>query len=127
MVGQRGCPVAQHRDAAKQRHWLDVIRRWQRSPTTIRAFCQRHQVNEASFHSWRRVLRERGLLDERRIPRHATASARPVFVKLTTLDARPTDTPIEVVLNHRRLLRVQPGFDADLLLELVRLLEEPAC
>ena len=35
------------------------------------------------------------------------------------------DSAIEVVLGDRRLLRVRPGFDAELLLELVRLLEEP--
>jgi hypothetical protein len=38
-----------------------------------------------------------------------------------------TGSAIELVLHPRRLLRVRPGFDADLLLELVRLLEEPAC
>jgi hypothetical protein len=30
-------------------------------------------------------------------------------------------------LNQGRRLRVWPGFDADMLRELVRLLEEPAC
>ena len=34
---------------------------------------------------------------------------------------------IEVVLTKRRRLRVRPGFDADLLLELVRLLEDASC
>jgi hypothetical protein len=32
-----------------------------------------------------------------------------------------------LVLNHQRVLRLRPGFDADQLLQLVRLLEEPAC
>lgn len=56
-----------------------------------------------------------------------TAAETPAFVELSTLDAEPTGSPIELVLNHRRLLRVRPGFDADMLLQLVRLLEEPAC
>ena len=120
--------MAQRPDAAKQNRWLELIRRWQRSQITVREFCQRHQVSEASFFSWRRVLRERGLLDEPRTSRTATASAdAPAFVKLTTLDTRPAGSPIELVLNHRRLLRVWTGFDADVLLELIRLLEEPAC
>ena len=117
--------MAQRPDAAKQSRWLELIRRWQRSQTSVREFCQRHQVSEASFFSWRRVLRERGLLDEpmpAKIPTDV-----PAFVKLTTLDGEPTFSPIELVLNQRRLLRVRPGFDADMLLELVRLLEEPAC
>jgi transposase-like protein len=120
--------VAQHRDAAKQRRWLELIRRWQQSPTTVREFCQRHRVSAASFFSWRRILRERGLLGEPRTSRTATASADArAFVRLATLDAVPAGSPIELVLNHRRLLRVWTGFDADVLLELIRLLEEPAC
>jgi transposase len=117
--------VAQRPDVAKQDRWLELIRRWQRSQITVREFCQRHQVSEASFFSWRRVLRERGLLDE---PMPAKSSADgPAFVKLTTLAAEPTASSVELVLNQGRRLRVWPGFDADMLLELVRLLEEPAC
>jgi transposase-like protein len=117
--------MAQRPDVAKQERWLELIRRWQRSQSTIRDFCERHQLNEASFFSWRRVLRERGLLDEPMSPKPSVDT--PAFVKLTTLDAEPSVTPIELVLNSRRMLRVRPGFDADMLLELVRLLEEPAC
>jgi transposase-like protein len=117
--------MARRPDVAKQDRWLELIRRWQRSQSTIGEFCERHQVSEASFFSWRRVLRERGLLDE---PMPSTnAAAAPAFVKLTTLDAERTGSAIELVLNQRRVLRVRPGFDADMLLELVRLLEEPAC
>ena len=48
-------------------------------------------------------------------------------------NSRPSGQPervstIEVVLEQRGgVLRVRPGFDADMLLELVRLLEEPPC
>ena len=117
--------MAQRPDPLKQERWLELIRRWQHSHTTIREFCERHHVSEASFFSWRRVLRERGLLDE---PMSAKISAdAPAFVKLTTVVAEPAVSPIELVLNQGRLLRLRPGFDADMLLELVRLLEEPAC
>ena len=117
--------MAQRPDAAKQERWLELIRRWQRSQSTVREFCQRHHVSEASFFAWRRVLRERGLLDEPAASKCSIPA--PAFVKLTTLDAEPTASPIELVLNQRRLLRVRPGFDANMLLELVRLLEERAC
>ena len=103
--------MAQRPDAAKQAHWLELIRRWQRSQITVREFCRRHQVSEASFFSWRRVLRERGLLVEpmaSKLPIDA-----PAFVKLSTLRGESTVSPIEVVLNHQRLLRVRPGFDAN--------------
>ena len=108
-------------DAGKQQRWLKLVRRWQNSQLTVREFCQRHQVSEANFYAWRRVLRERGLLPESL----ATLEPMPAFVKLT-VDAAAAPSVVEVVLD-KRVLRVRPGFDADMLLELVRLLEEPAC
>jgi hypothetical protein len=121
--------MAQHPDASKQNRWLELIGRWQQSQLIIREFCERHQVSEASFFWWRRVLRERGLLDEPADPKTAkTACKPPTFVKLTPAEPEPTPaTAIELVLGDRRVLRVRPGFDAELLLELVRLLEEPSC
>jgi transposase-like protein len=116
--------LAQRPDAAKQVRWLELIRRWQRSQTTVREFCRRHRISEASFFSWRRVLRERGLLHD---PVPLTTADAPAFVKLSMLDAELSVSPVELVLGQRRVLRVRPGFDADMLLQLVRLLEERAC
>src|SRR5438876_9703121 len=110
--------MAQHPDAAKQRRWLEFIRRWQQSQTTVREFCEHHQVSEASFFSWRRVLRERGLLDEPKTAK--TSPDAPAFVECAMADAEPTVSPIELVVKQRWLLRVRPGFDATVLLELVR-------
>jgi phage antirepressor YoqD-like protein len=119
--------MAQRPDLEKQGRWLALIRRWQRSQTTVtvREFCEQHQVSEASFFSWRRVLRERGLLEE---PKTAKASAdAPAFVEFAIADAKPIVSFVELVVKQRWLLRVRPGFDADMLLELVHLLEERAC
>jgi transposase-like protein len=114
--------MAHHPDASKQMRWLDLVHRWQRCQLTVREFCQRHHVSEASFFSWRRVLRQRGLLDE---PVTAKSDSL-AFVKLTLPPKPPRVRVVEVVLG-KRVLRVRPGFDAAMLLELVRLLEEPAC
>jgi|HubBroStandDraft_1064217.scaffolds.fasta_scaffold129658_3 transposase-like protein len=122
--------MALHPDASKQKRWLELIGRWQQqSQLTIREFCERHQVSEASFFSWRRVLRQRGLLDEPAAPKAAKSTPQsPAFVKLTPVGPEPTAaSAVELVLGDRRVLRVRPGFDAELLLELVRLLEEPSC
>src|SRR5258707_13059410 len=119
--------MAQHPDAAKQGRWLALIRRWQRLHTTVtvREFCEQHQVSEASFFSWRRVLRERGLLDEPKTAK--TSPDAPAFVEGAMADAEPTVSPIELVVKQRCLLRVRPGFDATVLLGLGRLLEERWC
>lgn len=112
--------MGQRVDFGKQDHWVKLVQHWQRSGLSVRDFCECHRLSEASFYSWRRVLRERGLLHDE--PAHAD---KPAFVNLTVA-AEAAPSVVEVVLGER-VLRVRPGFDADLLLELVRLLEEPAC
>ena len=114
--------MAQRPDASKQTRWLDLIQRWQRSQLTIREFCECHHVSEASFFSWRRVLRQRGLLDEP----IATKADSPAFVKLTLPPESAAASTVELVVGDR-LLRVRPGFDPDMIRQLVRLLEEPPC
>ena len=106
-------------DAGKQTRWLTLVRRWQRSKLSVRAFCRQHDISENNFYAWRRVLRERGLLDEP-TPTRAT----PTFVQLGHGEA--ADVAIEVVLG-RRVVRVRHGFDGDTLRQLLALLEEPAC
>lgn len=109
--------------AGKQARWLDLVERWQRSNLSVREFCRRHQLSEPSFYSWRRVLRERGLLDQ---PTAGAQAQTPAFVKLTLPAQAVPSSVIEVVLG-RRVLRVPAGFDADAFLHLVRLLEDASC
>ena len=119
--------MALRRDASKQRCWLNLVRRWQRTQLTVREFCQLHQLSEANFYAWRRVLRERGLMQDSPLPLEEPAA----FVKLNVETVAVADpapaSALELVLSERRLLRVRPGFDPATLLALVRLLEEPAC
>ena len=65
-------------DAGKQERWLVLVRRWQRSQLSVRAFCRRERPSEANFYAWRRVLHERGLLNDPAIP-----VAAPAFVQVT--------------------------------------------
>jgi len=120
--------MALRHDAGKQHCWLNLIRRWQRSKLTVREFCQVHQLREANFYAWRRVLRDRGLIqDSLSRKQEPVESAAFVKLRVETEAAPVTASAVELVLCERRLLRVRPGFDPDTLLELVRLLEEPAC
>ena len=117
--------MARQVDSAKQRHWLDLILLWQRSRLTVRAFCLRHRLNEPSFYSWRRVLRQRGLLGNE--PADDPGMATPAFVQLTVADSPAGPKSIELILPKGRRLRVRPGFDANTLRQLLRVLEDPAC
>jgi transposase-like protein len=110
-------------DGSKQARWLDLVQRWQRSQLSVREFCERHHLSEASFYSWRRVLQQRGLIDP---PTRAGQSETPAFVKVALPDPPAVGSAIELVVGQR-VVRVRPGFDAAMLLELLRVLEEPAC
>ena len=127
------------RNSAKEKYWRRLLLQWRRSGLTGRGFCAERGVREANFYSWRREIarRDQAAVGRKRAPERSAdqpvapgPSARPAaptFLKLT-FDSDTTISPaIEVVVSERRLLRVRPGFDADLLRQLVRVLEEPSC
>ncbi len=39
--------------------WRGHVAAWQGSGESIRGYCRRHELSEASFHAWHRVLRQR--------------------------------------------------------------------
>jgi transposase-like protein len=121
--------MARQPDPRKQQHWLDLVRRCDQSHLTVRAFCARHGLSQASFYLWRRVLRQRGLLNDQHAPtpRAPQPASRAAFVQLTVDAEASASRAIELVLSNRRLLRIPAGFDPATLRQLLRLLEEPAC
>jgi hypothetical protein len=122
----------QWRDAAKEKFWRRMVRRWRHSGLTVRAFCEQHQLSEASFYGWRRVLARR---DQETAPPGAAVSGAvlPAFVQVEVAAGRsvPGDSDaaaegIEVVVRGR-VVRLRRGFDAALLRQVLRVLEEPTC
>ena len=65
------------RSAEKEHAWRDRIARWRSSGLSVRAFCKRHKMNEASFYAWQR---ERASRDKKKSLRSKTAKrAAPAF------------------------------------------------
>jgi hypothetical protein len=110
------------RDLAKERFWRQAIRRRQASGSSVREFCLRERLSQASFHNWRREIARRDaevhtLAVARKTPRRAkstsradkrTPSASP-FVPVV-VDAAPSAS-VEIVLADDTLVRVPPGCD----------------
>ena len=118
--------MAQRSDSGKQRHWLDLIRLWQQSKLSVRAFCRRHRLSEPSFYCWRRTLQQRGLIGK--LPgEDAVKTETPAFVQVSVAAAAAGPRSIELVLAKGRRLRLRPGFDVNTLRQLLRVLEEPTC
>jgi len=116
------------RNSAKERHWRRLLRQWRRSGLTPRAFCAGQGVNESSFYGWRREIARRDVESEASsVAQQSSNAAAPAFIKLAITPDSTLPAAIEVIVAGRRVLRVRPGFDAGLLRQLVRLLEEPSC
>ena len=47
------------RSIEKERHWRQIVARFERSGMKVRAFCDRARIKEQQFFTWRRELRRR--------------------------------------------------------------------
>ena len=128
-------PTPERRDPTKERSWRRLLRLWQRSGQTGRDFCAAHGISEASFYAWRREIARRDQ-EETAPPKPALRSVSPTpsastplpaFVEVMVDAGAPAPAPLEVVVAHGRRVRVPAGFDAELLRQLLRVLEEPSC
>jgi transposase-like protein len=70
---------SKQRDPQRERFWRDAMSAWQASGLSVRQYCRRHELAEASFYYWRRQLQRR---DAQRVP-----SSPPAFVPITVVPA----------------------------------------
>lgn len=117
-------------DLQKQKHWEEVMRRWQEGGQSVRAYCQAEGLRESAFYFWRRELARRGYRGDapngvRPQPRSAALSFLPVRV----VEPRLTEAArgVEIVLPQGRTVRVQAGFDRQTLAEVLAVLEVRPC
>jgi transposase len=117
-MSQRG----RERDVNKEQFWRDAIRRWRRSGQTIRGFCRKQGLSEASFHAWRRTIAQR----DEQVPCATPVEREPVFVPLRLIPTvlASNAVPLELVLGSGRIVRVPPGFDAGTLRQLLAVLHD---
>jgi hypothetical protein len=101
------------RDPRKEQHWRRYLQLWQHSNLTVRDFCDRHHLGEASFYAWRRLLRQRDAVAAPFVAVHVIPDEQP-----------PPASPLEVVLADGRCIRVPIGFDPVTLQRLLAILEE---
>jgi desulfoferrodoxin (superoxide reductase-like protein) len=108
---------AKQRDPRKEAHWRMHLQRQQASGGTARAYCRLHGLAESAFHYWRREIARR----DRQNQAVDQAAFVPVVVE------SPAESAIEVMLASGHVVRVRAGFDAEVLRQLLALLETPAC
>jgi transposase-like protein len=111
------------RSRQREEFWRRIVMGQPASGRSIRVWCQRHQVTEASFYAWRRTLAQRGIL---RRPTAKQPRAQLVAVEVargpnTSLGS----TPLGLVVGDLRI-EIVSGFDDDTLRRLINVLRETA-
>ena len=105
----------QRRDAGREQFWREVIAAWHESGKSVRAFCRRRGLQEASFYAWRRTLRQR---DEQQ------AAAQPAkFVPVRVV----ADALLEIALPSGLVVRVPAATQASAVATLVAALRAASC
>jgi len=131
------------REIQRQRHWQKIVRGQQESGQSVRAYCRRAGIEESAFYWWRRELARRSRQgDDLRQPRRTSPkgkSGRPAtrrspriaaeFLPVhVTADRRPEGgRGVEMLLADGHVLRIQPGFDRQTLLDVLGALEGRGC
>jgi hypothetical protein len=121
------------RDPALEREWRGRLRRHEKSGLTVRAFCEQEGVSEHRFFWWRRRLKQgkspasQQARGSRKRENAITAELkrRPSFlpVEIAGFSTEPS-AHLEIVVDQPPRIRVAPGFDAELLRQVVRALEQ---
>ena len=130
-LGPRGTT----RDVSLEQAWRDRIERQQQSGLRIPAFCQQHGIVAAQFYWWRRELErrasgvartQRSFLRAKKVKRASPADA-PRFLPVRVATTPETASHIEVVLDQPWRIALKQGFNPDVLVELLRVLERRSC
>jgi transposase-like protein len=105
----------------REQFWRRHIDQQLASGLNIRAYCRQYALNEPSFYSWRRTIRERDRQPTSPTPKPHAA---PAFLPVAVVDApaRPHDAPIEIRLADGHRVRVRPGCDRALLADVLAIL-----
>jgi transposase len=100
-------------DAAATRQWVERLKRFAAGPHTVAAFCTAEGVSQSNFYLWRRRLAQ-------------PAPASPVVPMRVAPPPTPA-TPIELALPSGTVVRFPADARPELLIAVVRGLEERPC
>jgi len=109
------------RSRQREEFWRRIVTRQPKSGLSIRAWCARHGVTEASFYAWRRTL-------ARRAATAKNSRARLVAVDVAGAGGANTSVgsaSLQLVMNDLRV-EIGAGFDGETLRRLVGVLREAA-
>ena len=124
------------RDLALERAWRERMRRYEKSGLTIREFCEQEGLVAHQFSWWRGQLKRRAAKSaprkrtvKRKASQRTQVARRPntpaaSFVPVQVEPSSRAQPLVEIVLGKPPRIRVTSGFDADLLRQVIHVLEQ---
>jgi transposase-like protein len=112
-------------DRSKEDFWRRMIRRQAGSGVSVRDWCRRHSVSEASFYWWRRRLARTGR-PARKSGRRKSSTPQFVPVRVTADQAGAANSRldcIEIVLPGTQRVRVLGAVDRQALADVLAVLD----
>ncbi len=109
--------------------WQEHLSAWSASGLTQVAYCRRHQLSRAAFGWWKRQLRgkpsiRKGRTATKEPPRDRRTAVQFVEVQHDShVDPGGGPAVYEVLLSRRRVIRVGPVFDPEVLKRLIATVE----
>ena len=104
------------RDVAKEQYWREVVERHAASGQSVRTFCAHESLDENTFYSWRRTIRQRDA------PAKPSQTPPAAFVPAVLSGPAPREWLV-IELAGGRALRVPESIAAPRLAELIAAVE----
>lgn len=104
------------RDLERERAWRAAVDRQRQSGLSVRGFCQRELVSEASFYAWRRELRRRDRESASGQPLNRESRVGPTASRSSVAKRTPTPAaflPVLMESNSAHVARVLEVICAD--------------
>ncbi len=101
--------------AEKRRIWRERLDEWEASGLTQVNYCRLHNLDTRNFQYWKRKT----------LPKPCTPTLVELPTQLVSQSTRPAGSPLCLVVNARFRVEVSPGFDADTLDRLIKVLYRP--
>jgi len=116
------------RDLAKEAYWRRMTGRQADSGLSVRGWCHKHGLNEATFHWWRRELGRRDAEGRPSARRGVTKQSMPFLpVHVTEEGPGAPDSRIDIVLPDGPCVRVHGSVDRRTLADVLAVLEQRGC
>lgn len=110
--------IPERKRESREDYWRVHVGLCKRSGKSIVQYCRDAGVPVSTYHWWKGELKRRG----------AARAQHPVFAEVrVALPVDPAPALIEVAVGEELRIRVWPGFDAETLAGVVRVLEAISC